>query len=95
LRRKRQDNNKIGELPQTKWEIFCPFLKLFSSNESSAMKEMARSVGGSRELFQGLLSLAANEKNKTKQNTQKNGNQLKFFSFLFSLDLQVSTSSHI
>jgi hypothetical protein len=32
------------------------------------MKEMARSVGGSRELFQGLLSLAANEKkqNKTK-----------------------------
>ena len=43
------------------------------------MKEMARSVGGSRELFQGLLSLAANE--KTKQNTQKMGTNLNSLAF--------------
>jgi hypothetical protein len=39
-------------------------LKGIFLNESSVLKEMARSVGGSRELFQGLLSLAANEKQK-------------------------------
>ena len=71
------------------------FLKLyyFSSNESSAMKEMARSVGGSRELFQGLLSLAANE--KTKQNTQKMGTNLNSLAFIFSLELAKFLLHHI
>jgi hypothetical protein len=57
-------------------------LFFFCLNESSVMKEMARSVG-CRELFQGLLSLAANE--KTKHKNKRNHKIL--FAFVFWLQV--------